>query len=365
MSVKWLGLLCCLVIVGILTLGLWPFHSPANDAVWMNPRGLRLNGEGSLISPRTMPTASDGYSVEIWASADRDGGGATLMTLHSADSADCPEVRLTRSWSDLKLQTRQEKSYFQVLKRNVFVDEVFQPRRRVFITVTSGLQGTRVFVNGERLRSVETLRVFDCEYPARLILGDAPGQSDGWSGEILGLATYRRELATDQVQRHFHSWTQSGQPALDPSDANQTLFLLREAGGTVAHDEGPASMTLEMPRRYTVVDKKTLAGFWDEFSSTPGYWQDFANNIVGFIPVGFCFVAYLMNRTSAQRPALFAVLLGLLLSLTIECTQPFLATRESGTTDLLTNTSGTILGVLLYPRVTAAWLRHFGRPLFH
>ncbi len=274
-------------------------------------------------------------------------------------------MSLERSWSDLRVQTRQEKSYFQIVKRTLYADEIFQPRKPVFLTITSGPRGIRLYTNGELFHSFESDRILDCAFRGRLILGDASGQSDGWSGRILGLATYHQELTEDQLRRHFETWTKGGKPHIEPGDGNQSLFLLDEGRGRVAHDQGPAALNLEMPDRYSVVDKKTLSGFWDEFTATPGYWLDVVNNFIGFVPVGFCFFAYWANATSRPQPALLAILSGIALSLTIECTQPFLATRESGTTDLITNALGTLAGVAIYSYVSRWWLGRFGRSLFY
>ncbi len=53
--------LCVFVIAGILTLGLWPFHSPANDVAWIEGApGLSFQGEGTLYSANTLQAEGSG-----------------------------------------------------------------------------------------------------------------------------------------------------------------------------------------------------------------------------------------------------------------------------------------------------------------
>ena len=60
------------------------------------------------------------------------------------------------------------------------------------------------------------------------------------------------------------------------------------------------------------------------------------------------FVAPTFRSPGRVRPILFTIVVGGIVSLTIETLQAFLPTRNSGMTDLITNTLGTSVGALLY-----------------
>ena len=125
------------------------------------------------------------------------------------------------------------------------------------------------------------------------------------------------------------------------------------------HSRVEPGVDLQIPARYMVVDKKFLEPVWEEFSWSREYASAALKNIVGFLPVGFVFFAYLSGVRGIRRAALVTVLLGALISLTIEVLQGFLPNRDSGTTDLITNTLGTWLGVLLY-----LWLHRWAAAMF-
>jgi glycopeptide antibiotics resistance protein len=88
-----------------------------------------------------------------------------------------------------------------------------------------------------------------------------------------------------------------------------------------------------------------------------------AINIFGLIPLGFFFNAYLSIVKKTKRATGLTIVLGFVTSLTIEILQSFLPTRDSGTTDLFTNTLGTAIGAVLFVwSMKRGWFGRFGFP---
>jgi VanZ family protein len=349
-GVTFLGVICVAVLGIILTLGLWPFHVPKNGVAWLRNRsGLRFSRHGTVFSSGvlTMTTAQSEAcgSLEIWLQPGRRWASHTFLTFYVPENPF--QFSLHQSQADLALQTAIQDEY-GTKTVSFRVPDVFRKRGPVFITINSGSQGTVVYIDGVPAKRAPQFRLFPKELTGRLVLGDSPKRGDSWSGQLLGLAIYHRELTAPQVLKHYAAWTQRERPEIAGDERNIALYLFDERGGNVVHNKAGPGADLYIPEKYVVLDQVFLERPWREFSRSMSYFRAFLKNIVGFIPLGFCFYAYLSAARYVKRPALATVILGTLVSLTIEVLQAYLPTRESGMTDLITNTFGTYIGVLLY-----------------
>lgn len=227
------------------------------------------------------------------------------------------------------------------------VNDVFRKPEPTLITIASGVKGAWIYINGVLTATAPQFPLSALDFTGQLVLGDSPGQSDVWKGEVFGFALYDHQLEATQVldyYAYYASWTRSGRPELASDERNTALYLFDEHIGRVVRDSAPSGVDLLIPERYQVVDKIVLEPFWAEFSMTRSYWVAALKNIVGFIPFGICFYAYL-STVSIKRAVLLTVALATAISFTIEILQGFLPTRDSGTSDVITNTVGAWIGV--------------------
>jgi hypothetical protein len=364
----WDGI-CVAVVCIILSLGLWPFHSPKNDVSWPGDRtGLRFGRFSTVISSGTFETASPESkspgSVEVWLQPRRIWVGGTFLAFYAPGNRE--QFSLSQFDGGLRLQAGNDARAGQTAI--VYVKNTFRRSGPVFLTITSGMNGTSVYVNGVLATALPDFQLSTKDLTGRLIVGDSPGQTDSWSGELLGLAIYRSALTPAQVLRHYQTWTGGGRPEIGGDEHNLALYLFGEHTGQIVHDSAGSGMNLYIPEKYVVLDQIFLEPFWKEFNMSRSYWEAVMKNIVGFIPFGFCFYACL-SAHKVKQAAIATVILGTLTSVTIEVLQVYLPTRDSGTTDIFTNTLGTWIGIMVYRRVSAAvaarfpWLPFAALPL--
>ena len=313
---------------------------------WLDhENGLRFGEYGTILSSGVLEgRSSDGpsCSLEIWLEPDLPWNGGTLVSFYS--SFPPRQFSLHQSRSDLALQRDFEDLHHHDQRVVRYADEVFR-KKTLFVTVTSNGLNAAVYIDGHLVTRLLGFELSIQDLTGKLIIANSPLQNDGWSGQLRGLAIYGSELNTAQVAQHYEDWTRKGKPWVAQNERALALYLLDERSGSIIrnHASGP---DLYIPERYLVVDQMLLEPPWKEFHRQWSYLKDVSVNIAGFVPFGFFFYAYFSSAPQMRSATLATVILGSIVSLTIEVLQAHLPTRNSGVTDVITNTLGTCIGVV-------------------
>lgn len=342
------SLLCTVILCGILVAGLWPFGRPPNTVAWLgDANGLRFTGTatawsiGQFQAPASQNAPS--CSLDLWLQAGSTSGSKTILAFSTAEN---PLQLSIHQYRALLILTRSIQGAAR-RTATIGIDGVFRQIKPVFITIASGPQETTMYVDGVLARKFPRFSL-ENGCTGQLVIGTSPVEGNGWPGQVRGLAIFSQELSAAQAAKHYQSWTVQGRPDLSGGEQATALYLFDERSGNVVHNSVPGGIDLFIPQRYSLLHQRFLQPFWKEYRPSLDYWQDTLINILGFIPLGFVFYAYWSSVRPIRHAVLFTTVFGFVVSLTIELLQSHLPTRESGTTDLITNTLGTFLGVRLY-----------------
>jgi hypothetical protein len=339
-AVLFVAVLCC-----ILLAGLWPFGHPRNEVTWLpNHHAIRFGEYGTVLSLRALsgPT-TDSCTVEMWLQPRRADDSGTLFGFYGSGGA--LGISLHQSLADLRLDNHAKRGR----PAKAYIGDVFRVRTPLFLTVASGPVDTAVYLDGVLTRTVSRFVPSAPVCSGSFVVGDSPSSDHTWQGDLYGLAIYRRALTATEIMIHYRSWKAAGRPSESGGSKPDALYLFNESRGNLVHDHGASGgVHLVIPERY-VIARPTFLGF--PAMSYEGKWDDVEDiviNIGGFVPFGFTLCALLSLRTRLPRVATLTVLAGLAVSLAIETSQVYLPTRNSDLTDVLTNTFGTWLGVILH-----------------
>jgi len=178
-------------------------------------------------------------------------------------------------------------------------------------------------------------------------MGTSAAYYEPWPGEIRGLAIYSKELTPAEVLRHYRDWVDGGR--VDPPDLDGAVarYAFTEGAGRVIHNAVVSGPDLEIPKRFGVPHKALLKSPARDFEARWDYLYKLLGNIAGFVPLGFIVCAYLAWTRNRRQAILYASLAGGVLSFMIEVLQAYIPQRDSGTTDIITNTLGAALGAVL------------------
>jgi VanZ family protein len=273
---------------------------------------------------------------------------------------------LHQSIKDLVIERQIRDRQDHVSEVHIYLDDVLHQETPAFITITASPQGTAFYVDGVLVKKSSSFALSRKDLVGQLVVANSPVANDSWSGDLLGLAIYDRELTATEVLEHSNSWTKNGRPAIPEKGDPVALYLFDERLGSVIHNRAGSAPDLYIPDHYLIVRQTFLEVPWQEYNPGWGYYKDVLINIGGFIPLGFVFCAYLSSALHLKRAQSTTILLGFTVSLTIEVLQAFIPTRDSGMTDVITNTLGTAIGAMAFPwKITQAIFSRVGIPIEH
>jgi VanZ family protein len=335
----------------ILLAGLWPFNLfPANNVAWLESRnGLDFGRNPVVLSHSPLHFADSRWSsisLEIWLQPRGSWQVNTFLSIYTPENPKQFRMMYNRNVFLIRRNRRDTKGQWD--DTAIGVDNAVFPNAPLFITITAGPKGSSIYFNGKPARAFPGYVLSGRDLSGQLIFGTSPFEKQTWHGEWRGLAIYGEELSPADVLAHYQKWTEGRQAELAKELVPTALYDFHEGTGDTIHDLAGAAPDLFIPKHYSVPHKAVLRWPWDEYRPDRSAGVEIAINIAGFVPLGFLLSAFLWSATRSQRPVLTAILIGALVSLTIELLQAYIPQRSSGMTDIITNTLGTAMGAVLW-----------------
>jgi VanZ family protein len=362
MHSRTLGIICIVIVLITLVAGLWPFNFfLGNKVEWLMDRnGVHFYGQGMIISTEALndfqnPSFPDrSITLEFWLrplSVTRN--LPHILTLYDGKA---PDIALVGQWkTHLIIRSRTDnpsahkrgKPYQEIGLSNALLKN-----RDVFITITSGSDGSVIYINGRLAQAYPRHRLLAETTPGdvRMIIGNGPTGKSYWNGNLMGLAVYNGALSADQVFSSYKIWTGHAAPPNSTGEGCLGMYFFQEKAGTVVHNACGPGFALAMPTTFKPLQRIVLSPPWQDFRWDWSFVSDVAVNIAGFIPLGFFFSVFLWRSTQRGKYFVYTttLLMGFGLSLAIELTQVYLPTRYSQLADLVCNVAGTILGLVIF-----------------
>jgi VanZ like family/Concanavalin A-like lectin/glucanases superfamily len=354
-----LGWLSVVLVAGYLIAGLWPFaFRPANQVSWLPDRtGLIFQDDGIAYDPESLPASETtrtvgqpaNYSVELWVEAGNK-PATDVFHLLTINDGRLPSKFVLCQWQKeiiLRAAVRGSKGLRKI--HEVGADGALVSGKARCITVTGSADGTDFYVNGVLAGHFPEFILDSDALAGQMVLGNSADGRNSWVGRLFGLAIYQRTLTATEIAAHQTLWTQGSARQLANTPELAALYLFGEGSGREAPDLSRQHHRLLIPEIFRPLLTEFLIPPWRDMSYDAPNYRDLALNILGFVPFGICLFRFRRLRGTASKTAdaLIVVGAGFAISLTIETVQVWLPNRVSSMNDLLCNTAGTLLGVLL------------------
>jgi VanZ family protein len=346
------------LVASMLAACLWPFRFyPRNDAEWLkNERGIRCSGMGLIASRDAFPSPSrlsaDGsITVEIVVRPTSIVRRNVPHLLTFCPEAGPPAL-VIGAWRDsLIVRLGRPDAPGRRKYREVGAAAAFAVGKTTRVTVVTGPRGTAAYLNGRLAAEMPDVPLADSDAPlGRLLLGVSPTGGGRWQGDILELTIYGRALSAAEVYRNQVAAVLQGSSGYREQGSTFAHYAFEEGRGESVRNSAARRHDLTIPRNFHPLRRTVLSLGSQDTRVVPWQLKDVLLNVLGFIPFGFLASWQLAarRRVHDRTAAIVVVSAGFAFSLALEVAQAFLPARNSSLIDLITNTSGTAIGVICF-----------------
>lgn len=334
-------------VFAVLVATLWPFDFFAQNGVtWLHgTRGLSFENHGVVVSNGYVKPAegqgTDSYSLEFLVQP-ANWNAAPILAFYNGR----PACFIVGQRGEHLIVTHDAAIQSDTPQRiDFYADHIFRPGKLALVTISSGPNGTTVYLDGETASSFPRFKLSRSDLSGQIVLGTSPTMYEPWVGELQGLAIYSKELTAQDAFRHYREWTDPS--GVHESDGVIARYRFAETEGREVRDDVASGPGLEIPAVFSVPHKAMLRSLTREFHPNRKYAKDVLENIGGFVPLGLIACAYFSWTRSHWKAIVSSTIACGSLSLVIEVLQYYIPRRFSGTTDILTNTLGAAVGAAL------------------
>jgi len=356
-----------------LSVGTWPLDFfPKNKVRWLADRnGLHFNDDETrsinsaggvvfspypFLTPQTELSKKNSLSIELWIRPTIEPRGCRTRILSFCDESK-NEALFIGQWKNyLLVRWPAPSSGGRTYYRKIGVGQSLIAGKIRFVTITSSDKGTAIYLEGKRVKNFPDVRLIaknENLLNKIILLGNSPDAKSPWSGDLFGLALHGHLLTDKQVYQSFEWWTKNDQLPPIFHKGMMARYNFDERFGIWANSSGGLDNPLLIPLRLQF--KKRILSLPDISDLVKIYFiKDAILNVIGFILFGFflCLWSSRFSQTDMRGNCLIAIFIGISVSLCIELLQIYLPTRDSSITDLICNTVGTVIGVMLSQRGT-------------
>jgi len=265
----WLWILIILLL-GILFYGLRPKNfNFENGVTWLKDGpGVRFNKYGLAFAQSFLKqvdndaTFENGFSIELSfkPTGNTSGGFGFVLSIH--DGSDRNQL-LVGQWRSYIIVMNGDDYDHKRKNPRISVDTALQKDKPIFLTITTGKQGTRIYINGKLAKSNSKLKItLPSGDNSRLTVGNSVYGNNSWEGEILGLSLYGYTVSDDEVASHFERWSKELNFTFAKAYQSVLLYTFEEGKGTQALDQSGNGAHLEIPQKMQVLQKRFLSVPW-------------------------------------------------------------------------------------------------------